>query len=71
MEEVNLFIICVNAFIAVLILLSVLGFGMLLLTHLFPVPVSRKDTVITTAINTAVTAAFPGARLTRVEEIKE
>jgi len=71
MDDVNLLVICLNAFIAVLILLSTLGLGMQLLTRLFPVPVSRSDSALTAAISSAVTSAFPGARLTHVEEIKE
>ncbi len=79
--EPNLFLICLNAFIAVLGLLSLLAGALRGLIELFPeraLPISHEsptdpriaDPVIAVAIASAVNAAAPGARVTRVEEIR-
>lgn len=70
MDETALWIICLNAFVAVLILLSVLALAMRLLTTLFPAPRVSTDAALTVGITSAVTALLPGARVTRIEEIK-
>lgn len=70
MDEVNLFVISLNAFVAVLILLSVLALAMRLLTALFPPPPTSSGAAATVAVVTAVSALFPGARVTRIEAIE-
>jgi len=70
MEDVNLVVICLNAFVAVLILLALLAFGMRLLTSLFPVPRTPSHVAVTAAISTAVATILPGARVTRIEELE-
>lgn len=70
MEEANLFVICLNAFIAVFILLTLLAACMRLLTTLFPPPHATSGAAMTVAISGAVTTLLPGARVTRIEEIE-
>lgn len=87
MENPNLFLICFNAFIAVMVLLSLLAGALRGLIELFPerapqieptLPVGRvsptdhrvADPVIAVAIASAVHTAAPGARVTRIEEIR-
>ena len=69
MDEVNLWVICVNAFVVVLVLLSLLALAMRLLTAVFPPPRSASGAAMAVAINTAVSTLFPGARVSRIEEI--
>ncbi len=71
----NLLTICLNAFIVVLGLLSSLALTMRLLIALFPerqqAPASTGgDAAQTAAVAAAVAQLYPGARLTRMEEIR-
>ncbi|MBE2293788.1 MAG: hypothetical protein IAF00_02515 [Phycisphaerales bacterium] len=85
MEEPNLLVICLNAFAAVLILLTILSGALRGLIELFPergdpnkeaqkftttAPQPGTDAAIAVAIATAANAIIPGARVTRIEEIK-
>ena len=87
MENPNLFLICFNAFIAVMALLSLLAGALRGLIELFPERVQQADRVLQTgrapqtdplvadpvvavAIASAVNAIAPGARVTRIEEIR-
>lgn len=71
MEQTPLWIICINAFVAVLILLGVLATGMRLLTSLFPEkPKASSDPAWAAAITGAVSVIWPGARVTDIQEIK-
>ncbi len=70
MEEVNLLLICLNAFVGVMSLLSILTLLLRLLITLFPERAVRQDTAITSAIQTAIANLYPGARITKMEEIK-
>lgn len=84
MEEPNLLVICLNAFAAVLILLTILSGALRGLIELLPersdtketpqftstAPQPGTDAAIAVAIATAVNAIVPGARVTRIEEIK-
>jgi len=69
MDEPNLMMVCLNAFMAVMVLLSLLAFTMRLLIMLFPEKKTASDTTVTSAINLAVQQVIPGARVTRIEEI--
>ncbi len=64
----NLFGVCVTAFIAVIVLLTVLAGVIHLITRLFPDIRRGVDAPLVAAIEGAVTAVFPGARVTRIEE---
>ena len=81
MDEPNLFVMCLNAFVAVLVLLSLLALVMRLLGVVFP-PSGRPageagpgeattaaDPALAAAITTATQSILPGGRITRIEEI--
>ncbi len=70
MENPNLLLICLNAFIAVLGLLTVLAGAIRGLIELFPERPPTTDTVVAVAIAAAVNAVSPGARVTRIEELR-
>ena len=74
MENPNLFLICLNAFAAVLGLLWVLTLALRGLIELFPekppAPTAAADAAIAVAIASAANAVVPGARVTRIEEIR-
>jgi len=71
MEETALWIICLNAFIAVMALLGLLAGALRALTLLFPEKADTSpDPVWAAAITHAVAAQWPGARVTRIEEQK-
>ena len=70
MENPNLLLICLNAFIAVLGLLTLLAGAIRGLIELFPERPPKTDTVVAVAIAAAVNAVSPGARVTRIEELR-
>ena len=73
MENPNLFLICLNAFAAVLGLLWVLAIALRGLIELFPEKPqlqAQTDAAITVAIASAANAIIPGARVTRIEEVR-
>ena len=71
MENPNLLLICLNAFVAVLGLLWVLAIALRGLIELFPEkPQPQADAAITVAIASAVNCLVPGARVTHIEEIR-
>jgi hypothetical protein len=69
--QTNLLITCGIAFVAVMVLLSLLGGVIRLLTALFPDHSPEADPVLMGAIDKAVEEAFPGSRVTRIELKKE
>lgn len=69
MEDVALYVICLNAFVAVIALLSILALMMRLLTTLFPATTERADNALTAAIVSTVTQLYPGARVSRIEAV--
>lgn len=74
MENPNLFLVCLNAFAAVLGLLWVLTLALRGLIELFPEkppdPAEAADAALAVAIASAANAVVPGARVTRIEEIR-
>ena len=64
----NLFGVCLTAFIAVIVLLSALAGVIHLISRLFPDVRHGVDAPLVAAIEGAVTAVYPGARVTRIEE---
>jgi len=70
MDEPNLLTICLNAFVAVLVLLSILAGIIRLLITLFPEKEKSSEAVIASAINMAVQKVAPGATVSRIEEIR-
>jgi hypothetical protein len=68
MTEPDLFVISVTAFLAVLVLLSVLAGIIRVLTALFPEPAAGPDDALIAAVHTAAARAHPGMRVTNIEE---
>lgn len=70
MNEPNLLIICGAAFIAVLILLTLMAGVISILMRLFPEKVDEFDAGALAAIHTAVAATYPATRITGIEEVR-
>jgi hypothetical protein len=80
MNEPSLLVMCLNAFVAVLVLLSVLALVMRLLLIVFPASGAAVtaghggdahgggDPALAAAISVAAQMVVPGARVTRIEE---
>lgn len=68
MEPMNLALICGVAFVAVFFLLSLLAVVMYGITAVFPERAPAVEPELVAAISSAVAIAFPGARVTRIEE---
>jgi hypothetical protein len=75
--DVNLLLISVFAFVAVFLVLGTLALLMVALTRLFPAPpapaggpghTAGPDAAVLAAITAAANVAYPGMRVTRVEE---
>jgi fatty acid desaturase len=68
---VNLFAICGTAFASVFILLITMALTIWAITALFPVKEEEEadDAALVAAISTAVATLYPGARVTRIEEV--
>ncbi|MCB1070809.1 MAG: hypothetical protein H7A43_12245 [Verrucomicrobia bacterium] len=71
-HEASLWMICLQAFAAVLLVLSFLAALMRLLIMAFPEAKKKTgpDAAIAAAISQAVQATCPGAVVTRIEEIR-
>jgi hypothetical protein len=70
MGSPDLLLICVSSFAAVFLLLSVLALVMRALMALFPHRTDLTDTAMLAAVAAAVSAAYPGATITRIEETR-
>ena len=70
MGQTELLLICVSAFIAVFILLSILALVMKLIIVVFPMKAGQSDAVLLAAVATVVSSIYPGTTLTKIEEIK-
>lgn len=69
----NLLLVCLSSFIAVFVLLALLALVMRGLMAVFPERTPADDgtdPVVLAAVTTAASAAFPGMRVTSVEEDK-
>ena len=64
----NLLVVCATAFVAVIVLLTALAGVIHLITSMFPPSRRGVDAPLVAAIEGAVTAVYPGARVTRIEE---
>jgi hypothetical protein len=67
MTEPNLLMISISAFAAVILLLSFLAAVIRLLTTIFPEG-DGPDAVVLAAISAAAARAYPGTRVSRIEE---
>jgi hypothetical protein len=70
MGSSDLVYICISAFLAVFVLLSVLAVVMRIILVLFPEKESGTDAVVVAAITSTVSAIYPGTRITKIEETK-
>ena len=68
MTEPNLFVVCAAAFTAVLVILSLLAGLIRGLTALFP-PAAEHDAVLLAAVASTAARAYPGTRVTNIQEI--
>lgn len=66
----ELLIICLSAFIAVFVLLAILALIMRLIIIIFPEKLLGSDAAMVAAVSSVAQAAFPGMKITKVEEIK-
>jgi len=70
MNPPDLLVICLSAFAAVFVLLSFLAVVMRLLISTFPEKVGGIDAATIAAVTAAAAYAFPGTKVTKVEEIR-
>ena len=73
MPTPDLLVICGTALVAVFLVLTFLAAVMQLLIRAFPHTDTRTDAVeptLVAAISEGVTAAYPGTRVTAIEELK-
>jgi hypothetical protein len=67
----DLWIMCVAAFLAVFILLSLLAAVMRLLIMAFPeITPAGPDAALVAAVTSAMASAYPGTKITKIEEHK-
>jgi len=69
--ETNVLLCCVLSFLVVFILLGILAVVIRLVTALFPLKAGADDLASIAAIHSAVAVSVPGARVTRIEEIRK
>jgi hypothetical protein len=70
MSEPSLLMICMQAFMAVMVILFVLTGVLRLLIVLFPERKAEADSALMSAIAQAVQSVAPGATVTHIEEIR-
>ncbi len=69
MASYELLIVCCTAFIAVFVLLSLMAVVMRLLVKLFPAKDAGHDAALVAAVAVTFKSQYPGARITRMEEV--
>lgn len=67
----DVFSACILSFLVVFILLGFLSVLIRMINGLFPACAAEDDSAVVAAIHAAVAASLPGARVTRIEEIKK
>jgi hypothetical protein len=70
MNPPDLMVISLSAFVAVFLLLSFLAVVMRLLISAYPAKAGGIDSATIAAVTAAAAYAFPGTKVTRVEEIR-
>ena len=70
MASVDLLMICVVAFAAVFVLLSVLAVLMRTIVSIFPEKTPTGDAAVVAAISSSYQALYPGTKVSRIEEIR-
>jgi hypothetical protein len=67
---VDLLLYCATAFAAVFVLLAILALLMKSITQIFPERLPGRDVALVAAVASVVAAQYPGAIITKVEEVK-
>jgi hypothetical protein len=70
MPSPELWLVCITAFVAVGLLLSILAGLMRLILVVFPQREQTTDAMLVAAVASVVTNLYPGSRVTKVEEIQ-
>jgi hypothetical protein len=72
MYEQNLLMICLSAFIAVFVLLTILAVLMQVMIKIFPAKITQKkdDAALYAAIASTMQTIYPGTKITKIEEEK-
>ena len=70
MNSPDLWVISLSAFVAVFLLLSVLAVVMRVLIAVYPEKDGGIDPATLAAVTAATAHAFPGTKLTKVEEVR-
>ena len=70
MDTQHLLFTCIAAFISVFFVLSVIAIFMRIILMIFPEVRKEDDAAIYAAIGAAVNNAFPGTKITKIEEVK-
>jgi hypothetical protein len=70
MEVSNLLLICVSAFIAVFLILSLIAFLMYIINMFFPESEIGSDAALFAAITSTIYRLYPGTKITKIEERK-
>ena len=70
MNEPTLWMVCLQAFAAVMLILFAMTGLLRLLITLFPERKLESDSALMAAITQAVQSAVPGATVTQIEEIR-
>lgn len=69
MANLDLLIICVNAFLAVFFVLGILAAIMKLIMYIFPQK-TEDEAVVLAALSAAVHSVFPGIKISNIKEQK-
>jgi hypothetical protein len=70
MNPPDLLVVCLSAFVAVFVLLTFLAVVMRILMAAYPAKVGGLDSATIAAVSAAAAYAFPGTKVTKVEEIR-
>lgn len=70
MNQPDLLLVCLSAFVAVFVLLTILAGAMRVLVTVFPERTQVGDAAVLAAVAAAATAAYPGTKVTNVSEIR-
>ena len=70
MESTGLLTICLSAFLAVFVILSLLAGFMRLIMLIFPVKEMKEDVAVIAALTSVLHQYNPGKNITKIEEVK-
>ena len=70
MGSTELLMVCASAFIAVFLLLALMALVMRIIIILFPQSAIGADAATIAAVASVISAAYPGTRITKVEELQ-